>query len=59
MREYVVRLSWILGALFVLTGILAKLFGFDPVGVGYNINYFHATNTALLFGILFSLQKPR
>lgn len=57
--EYVVRITWIVAALFVLLGLLAKLIDFDLVGVQYNINYFHAANTALLFGILFSLEKPK
>ena len=59
MDKYVVKASWILASLFVLGGLLSKLTGFDIVGVRYTINYFHAANTALLFGILFSLQKQR
>ena len=57
MIKNVVKASWIIGALFVLGALLSKLFNLDIIGVRYNINYFHAANTALLFGILFSLRR--
>lgn len=59
MINYVVRISWIIAVIFVLLALLAKVTGFEIVGVRYNINYFHAANTALLFGILFSLDKQK
>jgi len=57
MIDYIIKISWILALVFVLSGLLGRLVGVDIMGVRYNINYFHAANTALLFGILFSLQK--
>jgi len=59
MNEQIVKVSWIVAAVFVLAGVVSKLAGLDiPIlTVQHNINYFHAANTALLFGILFSLQK--
>lgn len=57
MNEQIVKASWIVAAVFVLAGVVSKLAGLDILTVQYNINYFHAANTALLFGILFSLQK--
>ena len=59
MNEYVVKASWILAAIFVVGGLLRGFVGVDIVGVAYTINYFHAANTALLFGILFSLRKQK
>ncbi|MFQ6673266.1 MAG: hypothetical protein ACE5GH_00615 [Fidelibacterota bacterium] len=59
MADQVTKISWILAALLVLGALLSKFTGLDIAGVRNNINYFHAANTALLFGILFSLQKPR
>lgn len=57
MNEQIVKASWIVAAVFVLAGVVSKLAGLDILSVQNNINYFHAANTALLFGILFSLQK--
>lgn len=58
MSEQIAKGSWILAALFVLGGVLGK-FGIDIVGMQHGINYFHVANTALLFGILFSLQSQK
>ncbi|MEE9167623.1 MAG: hypothetical protein V3U24_09245 [Candidatus Neomarinimicrobiota bacterium] len=58
MNEQIAKGSWILAALFVLGGVLGK-FGIDIVGVQHATNYFHVANTALLFGILFSLQSQK
>ena len=57
MNEQITKVSWILASLFVLGGLISKLFGLDIADVQHNINYFHVANTALLFGILFTLQK--
>jgi cytochrome c-type biogenesis protein CcmE len=57
MQEQIVKISWILAALFVLLALVSKFLGLDLMNVQNNINYFHAANTALLFGILFALQK--
>ncbi|MFQ6615908.1 MAG: hypothetical protein ACE5HZ_03970 [Fidelibacterota bacterium] len=59
MTDQLNRISWIVAALFVLGGVLSKFAGVQIVGIRSNISYFHAANTALLFGILFSLQRPR
>ncbi|MFQ6616834.1 MAG: hypothetical protein ACE5HZ_08760 [Fidelibacterota bacterium] len=58
MNEQLAKVSWIVAALFVLGGILGR-FGVDIIGVEHAINYFHAANTVLLFGILFTLQSPK
>ena len=57
MNDQITRVCWILASLFVLCGLISKLFGLDIAHVQHNINYFHVANTALLFGILFALQK--
>ncbi len=57
MNEQITRVCWILATLFVLAGLISKLFGLSIIDVQHNINYFHAANTALLFGILFTIQK--
>lgn len=59
MTEQATRISWIVAALFVLGGVLGKFLGVEILGIRTTVNYFHAANTALLFGILFSLQRPR
>ncbi|MFQ6676409.1 MAG: hypothetical protein ACE5LH_08735 [Fidelibacterota bacterium] len=59
MNEQAARISWIVAALFVLGGVLSKFIGVEILGVRTTINYFHAANTALLFGILFSLHRIR
>lgn len=59
MIDQAARISWIVAALFVLGGLMSKFVGVEILGIRNNINYFHAANTALLFGILFALQRPR
>lgn len=59
MIDQAARISWIVAVLFVLGGVLSKFLGVEVLGIRNTISYFHAANTALLFGILFSLQRAR
>lgn len=55
MNKQIVKVSWILAVLIVICGLLSKFAGVNIFNVQFNINYFHAANTVLLFGILFLL----
>jgi hypothetical protein len=59
MADQITRVCWIIAALFVLGGLISKLFDVTIFSIYNPINYFHAANTALLFGILFSLQREK
>ena len=58
MEENIVKLSWILALLLVIFGALHKYvdMGLIP-GVTSISSYFHAANTCLLFGILFTMNN--
>ena len=58
MEENIVKLSWTLALLLVIFGVLDKYsdIGLIP-GVTSISSYFHAANTCLLFGILFTLNN--
>ena len=59
MNEKIAQASWILAVLVVICGLLSKFAGVNIFNLGLNINYFHAANTLLLFGILFLLLERK
>lgn len=58
MEENVIKVSWVLAALLVVFAVVDKYtdIGLIP-GVTSISSYFHAANTCLLFGILFTLNN--
>ncbi len=58
MEENIIKLSWALGILLVIFAVIHKVFGVGLIPQVTSISsYFHAANTCLLFGILFSLNN--
>lgn len=58
MEENVIKVSWVLAALLVVFAVIHKLMGIGLIpGVTSISSYFHAANTCLLFGILFTLNN--
>ena len=58
MEENVIKLSWLSALLLIVFAVLHKFMdvGLIP-GVTSISSYFHAANTCLLFGILFTLNN--
>tara|TARA_B100000959_G_C14780193_1_gene541191 strand:+ start:452 stop:634 length:183 start_codon:yes stop_codon:yes gene_type:complete len=58
MNDIIKNTSWKIAAAMVVLGLLHKFAG---VGIEFvhssSATFFHVANTALLFGIFFSLQK--
>jgi len=58
MEENFIKLSWLSALLLIIFAVLHKFLdvGLIP-GVTSISSYFHAANTCLLFGILFTLNN--
>ena len=58
MEENFIKICWALGLLLVIFAVIHKFFGIGLIpGVTSISSYFHAANTCLLFGILFTLNN--
>ena len=58
MEDNLIKISWLSALMLVVFAVLHKFLGVGLIpGVTAISSYFHAANTCLLFGILFTLNN--
>jgi len=58
MEENLIKISWLAALLLIVFALLHKFLDIGLIpGVTAISSYFHAANTCLLFGILFTLKN--